>query len=46
MTSTAWLSDYTTALQARDQREKAQEAHINACTLAHFPLPPSGQLFL
>ncbi|KAF4303659.1 Autophagy-related protein 16 [Botryosphaeria dothidea] len=32
MTSAAWLSDYTTALQARDQREKAQEAHINAYT--------------
>ncbi|EKG20492.1 Autophagy-related protein 16 [Macrophomina phaseolina MS6] len=32
MTSSAWLSDYTTALQARDQREKAQEAHINAYT--------------
>lgn len=32
MTSTAWLSDFTTALQARDQREKAQEAHINAYT--------------
>ncbi|KKY27796.1 putative autophagy protein [Diplodia seriata] len=32
MTSPAWLSDYATALRARDLREKAQEAHINAYT--------------
>ncbi|KAK0615439.1 Autophagy protein 16 [Lasiodiplodia hormozganensis] len=32
MTSPAWLSDYSTALRARDLREKAQEAHINAYT--------------
>ncbi|GME28786.1 autophagy protein [Neofusicoccum parvum] len=32
MTSPAWFSNYTSALRARDLREKAQEAHINAYT--------------
>ncbi|KAK8241735.1 autophagy-related protein 16 [Phyllosticta capitalensis] len=33
MTSTSsWLSDYTSALTARDRREKSQEAHIKAYT--------------
>ncbi|KAK7510540.1 autophagy-related protein 16 [Phyllosticta citriasiana] len=30
--SSSWLSDYTSALTARDRREKRQEAHITAYT--------------